>query len=62
MSEISIARLYCPKCGTQNVVESPSSNCGELYVAEEFDNNTEFFDDAIPYQCDNCQQHFYLGR
>ena len=56
--------LFCPKGGTQNVVSNPSQNGGDyLYVAEEYDGmSTEYFDDAQPHKCNNCQPQFYMGK
>ena len=53
--------LYCPKCGKQTVQPNPTTNRGDLYVAEELSGCTEFYDAAIPYKCLNCETRFYLG-
>lgn len=54
--------LYCPCCGKQNVKPSDSSpNGGELYVAEDCGSSTEFYDDANPYYCPDCETQFYIG-
>lgn len=59
-----VTALYCPSCGTQNVVTNPSQNGGDyLYVAEEFSGMaTEFFDDAVSHKCNKCQTQFYMGK
>ena len=55
-------RMYCPICGKQNVVPGDSSpNGGSLYVAEDMGDCTEFYDDANPYTCSDCETGFYLG-
>ena len=55
--------LFCPICGTQNVVTNPSQNGGDyLYVAEEYTGNTtEIYDAAYPHKCNNCLTRFYMG-
>lgn len=54
--------MYCPNCGKQNIVEvDPSPNGGGLYVAEESEGCTDFYDNAVPYQCQNCLTNFYIG-
>ena len=54
--------MYCPNCGKQNIVAGdPSPNGGGLYVAEEMAGCTEFYDDAVPYQCHDCSTTFYIG-
>jgi hypothetical protein len=58
----SPTNLYCPNCGTQNVVtgDEPSSG-GYFYVAEDTGSSTEWFDSAKPHRCNNCQTIFYMG-
>jgi predicted RNA-binding Zn-ribbon protein involved in translation (DUF1610 family) len=54
--------MFCPNCGKQTVVASDTSpNGGGLYVAEEMEGCTEFYDDAVPYQCQLCLTNFYIG-
>jgi len=54
--------LYCPNCGKQNVKPGDDSPYGgSLYVAEELEGCTEFYDDAKPYKCPDCETQFYLG-
>lgn len=54
--------MFCPKCGSQHVVEGETHpNGGYLYVAEDCDSSTEFYDEAIPYVCSDCNTQFYLG-
>jgi predicted RNA-binding Zn-ribbon protein involved in translation (DUF1610 family) len=54
--------LFCPNCGKQNVVKGDSSpNGGELYVAEEMEGCTEYYDAADPYKCTDCATRFYIG-
>jgi hypothetical protein len=55
-------QLYCPKCGSTNTQPNPTPNGGYLYVAEETGGSTEFFDDAQPHKCNNCDCNFYLGQ
>ena len=54
--------MYCPKCGKQNVVKGDSSpNGGELYIAEGMEGCDEFYSEAHPYYCTDCETTFYLG-
>ena len=54
--------MFCPNCGKQNVKPGdPKPNGGDLYVAEEFECNTEFFDEAHPHECPDCGTQFYIG-
>lgn len=55
--------MYCPNCGKQNVVKGDTSpNGGGLYVAEEMEDCTEYYDEANPYECKDCETVFYLGE
>lgn len=55
-------KLFCPNCGKQNVQSGDDSPYGgSLYVAEELEGSTEFYDDAHPHECLDCGTHFYLG-
>ena len=53
--------MFCPNCGKQNVQSDPTPNGGDLYVAEDMECSTEFYDDAKPYKCNDCETQFYLG-
>ena len=54
--------MFCPTCGKSNIkLQNPSPNGGELYVAEDIDSSTEFYDEARPYRCQDCMTQFYLG-
>ena len=53
--------MFCPSCGKQNVQPEPTPNGGDLYVAEDMGCSTEFYDDAKPYKCNDCETQFYLG-
>lgn len=57
-----IKTLYCPNCGKQNVqAGDASANGGKLYVAEDCGSSTEFYDEAEPYWCSDCETQFYMG-
>lgn len=57
-----MTKLYCPVCGKQNVGAGDTSpNGGQLYVAEEVGFRTEYYDDANPFECEECGTFFYLG-
>jgi hypothetical protein len=54
--------MYCPNCGKQHVVAGDSQpNGGELFVAEDMEGCTEFYDAARPYKCNDCETQFYMG-
>lgn len=54
--------MFCPNCGKQNVKPGDSSpNGGDLYVAEEMEGCTEFYDEAKPHECPDCGTQFYMG-
>lgn len=43
-------KVHCPRCGTE-ATPAPSENGGELYVAEGFEECTEYYTEAYPYRC-----------
>lgn len=52
-------KVHCPRCGSEALPE-PSENGGELYVAEEFNDATEYYTEAYPYKCFNgCRLLFF---
>ena len=54
--------VFCPNCGKQDVeVQDEHPNGGDLYVAEDCGSSTEYYDSAVPYKCNDCEQRFYLG-
>ena len=56
--------MFCPTCASSNVDPNPSPNVRTLYVAqivEEMYMATEFFDNADPWKCKNCNTAFYVG-
>ena len=53
---------FCPNCGGNKVREGdPHPNGGDLYVAEELESCSEYYDAARPFECSECSQQFYLG-
>lgn len=55
--------MYCPSCGKQNVNNgNQSPNGGVLYIAEDCHSSTEYYDNANPYECTDCETVFYLGQ
>jgi predicted RNA-binding Zn-ribbon protein involved in translation (DUF1610 family) len=54
--------MFCPNCGKQHIQPNPTTNGGELYVAEEMEGCTEFYDAAEPFKCADCETQFYLGE
>jgi len=55
-------KIFCPHCGGTNTPPSPTPNGGDLYVAEDTGGSTEFYDEATPYECGDCQTGFYIGH
>jgi hypothetical protein len=52
-------KVHCPRCGSE-ANPDPSENGGELYVAEEFKDATEYYTEAYPYRCFNgCSLLFF---
>lgn len=65
MSDVSENLIdgFCPRCGSKSVAKDPSSNIGyDMYVTEEDGFSKEFYDDAIPYKCRDCDEHWYMSR
>jgi predicted RNA-binding Zn-ribbon protein involved in translation (DUF1610 family) len=54
--------LFCPNCGEKNVKPGdPGPNGGELYVVLESAGCQDFYDEANPYDCPDCETRFYIG-
>lgn len=55
---------HCPYCGlSEQLVNTGSTspeNGGDLYVAEEMDCATEHYTDIHRWECDNCQQVWFM--
>ena len=55
--------IYCPKCGSKSTrLRDESLTGGELRVTEDFGDGIEYYDEAVPYECKDCRQPFYLGK
>ena len=53
--------MFCPNCGTRNIVIKESPNGGELYVAEDCITSQEYYDEIEYYHCNDCLTEFYLS-
>ncbi len=59
--------MYCPICASKNVkLSTEDFSSGEvpeggIYVAKSTEGMAEFYDDAYPFECEECGQIFYLG-
>lgn len=57
-----MSKLFCPRCGEQNVTRELTPEGGWLYVAEEIDDSSETFDATIElHKCGTCDAIFYTS-
>jgi len=55
--------MQCPRCSNPLEEKSNSPNGGTLYVAEEMESCTEYFDGIDNhYKCPQCKLTVYIGK